>query len=1033
MISLLESRFTGVRSRLLVCIAMAVFALFGAADAGSADAAMPPQYVPIELTLQSGQSSPPSIFPPIWNSTYDWPQGDGYNTWTENKQTPLPQGYQLTQGLNGQSGFWLWPIGSPAAGGKYPPGYAEYFFRAPGTTRIARASVDVSFRPSLYNHHCTDIGLRSDAAVGTHFRDCSPPTPGSSTTDTWGPVHSRNVALFDPLTSPTAKEAFVRLEKPVCNGSNQLACLKYIPDNDAASGGSYLRAKAIAMTLVDDDLPVVTPSGAFYDLSDAYIDGKQVYPLTVDSSDAGAGIYASQFDHTLPTPPATTEMLHERSAGCDPTHHSAVNGARMCPPSDSFSVSVDTNPFPEGTNKFRAWAVDPAGNIGESRWNVIVDRTAPPAPPNIRFLAPDEGSGQVTWDESVDPVLADGTPGSGTTHYRYRSRVNGGAWTALAEINTPRQITNEVFDQPIGTVVGFEVVAVDLVGNVSESIAASGVVTGEFPDIHLGGALAAIDNDFTNGQSPIALDVFAADATSGVRRIGVSHGGVGLIAESLVPCADAVNPLAPGKLLCPLSFAASYPIDVTAWSEGEHVVTAQAFDRATNQDSGEITVVVDRSGPSAPTDLDIALETDAMQAAVTWADGADPQLADGSDPSGTRESQYRYRPVGSGAWTNWSATQEEGFDIPSVSLGDQYELEIRSIDEAGNVGATNSQVLTVDQELPQSGRLRICADDAVWLGNNASSSTTIHSLNSVTIYARHSSGKLYTLRTAQDSVAGPGCTQVRLIEGSYNLNAYYGSNPISFRTEQHPNTTTGHNGLTQVSMNLPHSSGTGDYVSAWAGYYAGSDLRDCRSGSSCGAFGRAAAGQYGLTYGNVQHPPGYEYEESGSDCTNFVSQALRAGGMRYANEYETRSEADEGSEGQAWWYLKNGTPLESGKKRTTSWIRAEALVDHLRHRRLVGNPFARPSFANRFKIRARVGDIFAFNWFDPEGENNRIDHLAIVSEIDSNGEPQLAYHTNNNSSKSWRAFVEATERTEGKYGEGWTFDRYRVRDTAFND
>lgn len=205
-ISLLESRSTGVRSRLLVCIAMAVFALFGAADAGSADAAMPPQYVPIELTLQSGQSSPPSIFPPIWNSTYDWPQGDGYNTWTTNKQTSLPQGYQLTQGLNGQPGLWLWPIGSPVAGDKYPPGYAEYFFRAPGTTRIARASVDVSFRPALYNHHCTDIGLRSNADVGMRFRDCSPPTPGSTTTDTWGPIHSRNVGLFDPLASPTAKE-----------------------------------------------------------------------------------------------------------------------------------------------------------------------------------------------------------------------------------------------------------------------------------------------------------------------------------------------------------------------------------------------------------------------------------------------------------------------------------------------------------------------------------------------------------------------------------------------------------------------------------------------------------------------------------------------------------------------------------------------------------------------------------------------------------------------------------------------------------
>ncbi len=1025
MVRLPESRRSSAWLTLSLSALVAALAMQPAAYAQ-----LPDPSVPIELTVQSGSPLPPPIALPIWNSTYDWPAGDGYNTWSTLKSTALPQGYQLEPGLPGQPGLWLWPIGSPAAGGnKYPPGYAEYAFRTPGSTRIARASIDTSFRPALYNHHCTDLGLRTDSALIQRTRDCVPPTPGQTTSEAGGPVHHRTVALFDPSAAPSSKELYVRLEKPSCENGNQLACLKWIPDNNPTDG-SFLRAEKVAMTLVDDDLPVVTPSGAFFDLKDRYIDGKQSYPLQIDSTDAGAGIYAQQFDHTLPTPPATIETLGEKNSTCDPAHNTQVLGSRICPPNESLPLTIDTNPFPEGTNKFRAWAVDPARNIGESLWNVIVDRTPPPAPPNIRFLTPDEGSGQADWDTSIDPILADGTPASGTTHYRYRSQVNGGAWTDWNEIDAPRQITDEVFDRPIGTAVGFEVVAVDLVGNVSEPSVVSGVVTGEYPDLHLGGALAATDNDFTSGQLPINLDVTVTDATSGVRRIQLSHEGVGPIVESIVPCVDAFVVFAPGKLACPASFSASFPVDVTSWGEGEHVVTARATDRATNEDNDELTIYVDRSGPTAPSDLDIALETDVMQAAVTWGDGSDPQLADGSDPSGTRESQYRYRTVGSGAWTDWIATQEEGFDIPGVSLGDQYELQVRSVDEVGNIGSTTSQVLTVDQELPQSGRLRVCADDAVWLGNNASSSTTIHSLNNVTIYARHSSGKLYTLRTTQNSVAGPGCTQVRLIEGNYSLNAYYGSNPISFRTEQHPNTTTGHNGLTQVSMNLPHSSGTSDYVSAWAGYYAGSDLRDCRSGGSCGHFDRAAAGQYGLTYGNDQNPPGYQYEDGGTDCTNFVSQALRAGGMRFANEYELRSGADEGSDSQSWWYLINGTPLSDGKKRTTSWIRAEALIDHLRHRRLVSSPFKRPSFSNRKKIRARVGDVFAFNWFN---EGNRVDHLAIVSEIDPDGEPQLAYHTNEHTSMPWSQFVEKTEDTTGAYGDGWTFDRYRVVDSAFND
>lgn len=247
----------------------------------TASAAMPTQAVPIQLALQNGQSSPPSIFPPIWNSTYDWPAGSGYNTWTANKQTPLPQGYQTTQGLGGQPGLWIWPVGSPAASGKYPPGYAEYYFRAPGSTRIARASLDVSFRPALYSHHCTDIGLRSDTAVRMNFRDCPPPNPGNSNTQTGGPVHTRNIALFDPQASPTAKEAFVKLEMPTCNSGDPQACSKDIPANDPQGNGYFLRTNRVAMTLVDDDLPVVTLSNSLWDKRDGYVNGSHTLPLTV--------------------------------------------------------------------------------------------------------------------------------------------------------------------------------------------------------------------------------------------------------------------------------------------------------------------------------------------------------------------------------------------------------------------------------------------------------------------------------------------------------------------------------------------------------------------------------------------------------------------------------------------------------------------------------------------------------------------------------------------------------------------------------
>lgn len=162
--------------------------------------------------------------------------------------------------------------------------------------------------------------------------------------------------------------------------------------------------------------------------------------------------------------------------------------------------------MPEGTRRFRAYAEDPAGNVGDHRWTVIIDRSAPTAPAEVAFTVPDEGSAQLVWQPSNDPTLPDGTPGSGVAEYRLRHRVGDGAWSAWVSYGADERVGPELYDHPAGTVVAFQATAVDAVGNVSEPASTSGTVPGEPPIVRAAGPLADAEDAYlvmdTLGRSP---------------------------------------------------------------------------------------------------------------------------------------------------------------------------------------------------------------------------------------------------------------------------------------------------------------------------------------------------------------------------------------------------------------------------------------------------------------------------------------------------------------------------------------------------
>jgi hypothetical protein len=418
------------------------------ADTASADAAEPPPPVPVIPAL------------PTWRNLYDWPNGHGYAGW-HSASAGQTGAYGIQSALGGQYGLWLWPSGGSAY--SYGNGnYAEWTYTAPGTTRLANATIQLSYRNKLLAHHCIDIGFRdNNGAVVAHNEHCKPVTPPDS-------QRGVTVSLVDPASSPTSKVLYIRIRVD-CGGAS--TCTKNIPQLDPLSTGSYLRATKVDMTLVDDDAPSVNPSGPFFDLNTTYINGRGSYALTVGAADAGSGVQRTWAEH------AGIGTFADAAGRCDPTHLTPDLDNRICAQSFSSTSTVDTSGFAEGTHTFVAHASDVAGNVGGSApWTIYVDRTPPPAPASIGLWSYDPATGIADFGFSGgdDPRLADGAPGSGVDHFQYRYAVDGGAWSAWTDTD------DTGFDVPgaaVGDSVAVEARAVDGVGNVSAAGTATVEIT----------------------------------------------------------------------------------------------------------------------------------------------------------------------------------------------------------------------------------------------------------------------------------------------------------------------------------------------------------------------------------------------------------------------------------------------------------------------------------------------------------------------------------------------------------------------------
>jgi hypothetical protein len=239
------------------------------------------------------------------------------------------------------------------------------------------------------------------------------------------------------------------------------------------------------------------------------------------------------------------------------------------------------------------------------------------------------------------------------------------------------------------------------------------------------------DVEVNAATSIASIDVEVRDDVTGVRHARLTRADGSIAAEAARRCRTV-----PGTStdVCERYLDTTLPVPTVGLATGRHRFTLTAVDAAGRASTRAVDVVVDRTPPSAPSDVDVVAVDGVAQTAVLGIDpGEDTDALDGSPAAGVATSELRWRrPSGSfGAWL--SSGDDAGVTITGVAPGETILVEARSIDAAGNVGPAYLETLVltappipVDESVwneviapPADGSARLVVDVATYLTTEA--------------------------------------------------------------------------------------------------------------------------------------------------------------------------------------------------------------------------------------------------------------------------------------------------------------------------
>lgn len=201
---------------------------------------------------------------------------------------------------------------------------------------------------------------------------------------------------------------------------------------------------------------------------------------------------------------------------------------------------------------------------------------------------------------------------------------------------------------------------------------------------------------------------------------------------------------------------------------------------------------------------------------------------------------------------------------------------------------------------------------------------------------------------------------------------------------------------------------------------------NCGSGATCGTYDGRAAGAYAHQYWRNYND---RYPRFSNDCTNFVSQALKAGGLKFmrtggynsptptASEFVDHFRRGTGS----WWSARLSNSAGGYMYRyTASWVRATESYERFLE-------YGAAVTVDRAALRH--GDILYYQFPDGGG---RWTHAAIISRITRSG-PIVAQHTTDLEEPLADVIKRLSEKWESKPNQGvWRITAIRPTRTAYN-
>ena len=150
-------------------------------------------------------------------------------------------------------------------------------------------------------------------------------------------------------------------------------------------------------------------------------------------------------------------------------------------------------------------------------------------------------------------------------------------------------------------------------------------------------------------------------------------------------------------------------------------------------------------------------------------------------------------------------------------------------------------------------------------------------------------------------------------------------------------------------------------------------------------YDRNAAVQYALAWAQRPNPAYVYFAEN--DCSNFISQCLRAGGAR-----------DDYNPTHPWWYRAGQTSICWSSAGSLYWYirtRSEGNLFGVKAQTFVVNDYN--AYASQIAGRVELGDLIQYR-----NASGAIKHSTIITGFDANNEPMVCQHTVNAQNISWR-------------------------------